>query len=347
MTLSQFRAQSLIALLCVILVGCTSKFDQGYQALEGERYGEALPIFRELAAQRGQSSAKNNLGYMYENGFGVRRNLPEAVRWYELAVSEDINNAVAHTNLGVMLLFGRGTNQDPVRASKLFRVAADQGDARAQYFLGTAYEKGLGVRLNTAEAIRLYKLSADQGNEQAAKRLSAINDPDFRKRRQEISKAKSEIDRLDRRAEYSGFYDYSNDCKQADGLVCGQSFSSRSFVGRSGGSLVGYYETENPDSSISHGIYRFPNTSALGERLTGEWEDEFGQGKVELTSLDSWRSFEGRWFVRENNGSYTEKGSWDGKVQKSRPWFLFSNLNNDLSPPTKIWPSYSRDFYHH
>ncbi len=318
MTVSRFCFQSLIALFCVILLGCTSKFDQGYQALEGERYGEALPIFKELAAQRGQSSAKNNLGYMYENGFGVRRNLSEAVRWYELAVAEADNNAVAHTNLGFMLLYGRGTSQDLVRASKLFRLAADRGDARAQYYLGTAYEKGLGVRLDTAEAIRLYKLSADQGNKQAAERLSALNSPDSRQRRREISKLKSEIDRLDRRAEYSGFYDYSNDCNQTDGFLCGQSFSNRSFLGRFGESLTGYYEIENPDSSKSLGIYSFPNTSALDDRLTGKWEDEFGQGKVELISSDNWRSFEGRWFVRENNGNYTEKGSWDGKLQKKQ-----------------------------
>ena len=316
MTFSRIRVQVLIALLCVSLVGCTSKFDQGYQALEGERYDEAVSVFKELAPQHGNSGAKVNLGYMYENGFGVRRNLLEAVRWYELAVAEDVNSTVAHTNLGVMLLYGRGTRQDPVRASKLFRVAADRGDARAQYFLGSAYEKGLGVRLNSAEAMRLYKLSADQGNEQAAERLSAINSPEFRERKQKITKVRSEVDRLDTRAEYSGLYDYSRACGQSEGLLCGKRFSSRSFVGRSGGSLVGYYEIENPDTSTSHGIYNFPNTSAPDNRLTGTWEDEFGQGKVELVSSDNWRSFEGRWFVREDNGSYTEKGSWGGRLEK-------------------------------
>ena len=316
MTFSLIRVQVLIVLLCVSLVGCTSKFDQGYQALESERYGEAFPIFRELAAQRGQSGAKNNLGYMYENGFGVRRNLPEAVRWYELAVAEDVNGTVAHTNLGRMLLYGRGIEQDPLRASKLFRVAADRGDARAQYFLGSAYEKGLGVRLSSAEAVRLYKLSADQGNEQAAERLSAINSAEFRERKQKITKVRREIDRLDRRAEYSGSYDYSHGCDQSEGILCGQRFASRSFVGRSGGSLLGYYEIENPDTSTSYGIYNFPITPAPNNRLTGTWEDEFGQGKVELVSSDNWRSFEGRWFIRENNGIYTEKGSWGGRLEK-------------------------------
>lgn len=315
---SRIRVQALMVLLCVSLVGCTSKFDRGYQALESERYGEALPIFRELAAQRGQSGAKNNLGYMYENGFGVRRNLPEAVRWYELAVAEDSNNAVAHTNLGMMLLYGRGIEQDPGRASKLFRVAADRGDARAQFFLGAAYEKGLGVRLNIAEANRLYKLSADQGNQQAAERLSAINSPESQQRKQKIAKARSEIDRLGRIAEYSGFYDYSHGCDRSEGFLCGQRFGNRSFVGRSRGSLLGYYEIENPDSSISHGIYHFRATTAPNNRLIGTWEDEFGQGKVELVTSDNWRSFEGRWFVRDNNGTYTEKGSWSGELEKNQ-----------------------------
>ena len=317
-TFPRIRYQILVALLCVSLVGCTSKFDQGYQALESERYGEALPIFTELAAQYGQSSAKNNLGYLYENGFGVRRNLPEAVRWYELAVAEDSKLAVAHTNLGVMLLYGRGTSQDTARASKLFRVAADLGDARAQYFLGAAYEKGLGVSLNSVEAIRLYKLSADQGNEQAAERLSAINSSEFRQRKQKITEVRREIDRLDRRAEYSGSYDYSNGCDQSEGFLCGQRFSSRSFLGRSAGRLMGYYEIENPDSSISYGTYMFPNTTTPKNRLTGKWEDEFGQGKVELVSSDNWLTFEGRWFVRENNGSYAEKGSWGGRLEKKQ-----------------------------
>lgn len=334
-TFSHFRAQALIALLCMGLVGCTSKFDQGYQALESERYGEALPIFTELAAQYGQSSAKNNLGYMYENGFGVRRNLPEAVRWYELAVAEDSKLAVAHTNLGVMLLYGRGTSQDTARASKLFRVAADLGDARAQYFLGTAYEKGLGVSLNPAEATRLYKLSADQGNELAAERLSAINSQEFRQRIQKITKVRSEIDRLDRRAEYSGSYDYSHGCDRSEGFQCERRFSSRSFLGRSGGSLVGYYEIENPDSSISHGIYMFPNTTAPKNRLAGKWEDEFGQGKIELVSSDNWMSFEGRWFVRENNGSYTEKGSWSGRLEKKQTLVSLFESQQNTQPADK------------
>ena len=98
---------------------------------------------------------------------------------------------------------------------------------------------------------------------------------------------------------------------------------------------MGYYEIENPDSSKSLGIYRFPNTSYLGDRLTGRWEDEFGQGKVELASSDNWRSFKGRWFVRENNGNYIEKGSWDGKVQKKQTLVSLSAPQQRSEPAEK------------
>jgi hypothetical protein len=40
-------------------------------------------------------------------------------------------------------------------------------------------------------------------------------------------------------------------------------------------------------------------------------------------------SFEGRWFVRENNGSYTEKGSWGGRLEKKQTLVsLFESQQN-------------------
>jgi len=47
------------------------------------------------------------------------------------------------------------------------RLAADNGDAVAQYNLGRRYELGLGVEQDDREAARLYHLAADQGNAEA------------------------------------------------------------------------------------------------------------------------------------------------------------------------------------
>jgi TPR repeat protein len=68
---------------------------------------------------------------MLQNGFGVEKDLPEAVRWY--------------------------------------RAAAEQGLASSQSCLAWMYENGVGVNKNLDEALRLYRLAAAQGDEHGIK----------------------------------------------------------------------------------------------------------------------------------------------------------------------------------
>jgi TPR repeat protein len=63
---------------------------------------------------------------MYEHGDGVAQNYAEAVKWY--------------------------------------RLAADQGDADAQFFLGTMYEQGHGVPQDYVQAHMWYNLAGAQGH---------------------------------------------------------------------------------------------------------------------------------------------------------------------------------------
>ena len=52
-------------------------------------------------------------------------------------------------------------------------MAADQGNAEAQYNLGVLYNLGQGVPQNHAEAARWYRMAADQGNARAQNNLGA------------------------------------------------------------------------------------------------------------------------------------------------------------------------------
>jgi len=52
---------------------------------------------------------------------------------------------------------------DYADAMKLFRLAADQGDAKAQYSLGVMYDQGEGVPQDYAEAVKWYRLAANRG----------------------------------------------------------------------------------------------------------------------------------------------------------------------------------------
>jgi hypothetical protein len=97
---------------------------------------------------------------MYENGRGVAKDKAEAVRLYRLAA--DQGHATAQYNLGWMFENGRGVAKDKAEAVRLYRLAADQGLAAAQYNLGRMFEDGRGVAKDEAEAVRLYRLAADQ-----------------------------------------------------------------------------------------------------------------------------------------------------------------------------------------
>ena len=54
--------------------------------------------------------------------------------------------------------------QDYTTALRLWRLAAEQGDADSQSNLGRMYANGLGVPKDDKLAVKWYRLAADQGN---------------------------------------------------------------------------------------------------------------------------------------------------------------------------------------
>jgi TPR repeat protein len=60
-------------------------------------------------------------------------------------------------------------------AARLYKLAADQGNAYGQVNLGRFYEYGKGgLPKDDTQAARLYKLAADQGNAYAQSRLPLL-----------------------------------------------------------------------------------------------------------------------------------------------------------------------------
>ena len=84
-------------------------------------------------------------------------------------------SAEENNRIGDDYYYGRnGKPQDYKEAVRLYRLAADQGNAVAQYNLGICYEFGKGVAKDLDEAIRLYRLAAEQGHENAKKALRRL-----------------------------------------------------------------------------------------------------------------------------------------------------------------------------
>ena len=94
-----------------------------------------------------------------------RKNYIEAFRLWKLAAEQ--GNAEAQLNLGVMFEKGTGVPQDYKEAAKWFRLAAEQGDPEALYNLGVLYDEGLGVPQDHQEAVKWLLKSAEQKNMKA------------------------------------------------------------------------------------------------------------------------------------------------------------------------------------
>ena len=70
----------------------------------------------------------------------------------------------------LMLFYGMANATSPSEV-QAYRLAADRGDAAAEFTLGVLYEKGQGVRQDNAEAVKWYRKAAEQGHLEAKKSL--------------------------------------------------------------------------------------------------------------------------------------------------------------------------------
>ena len=158
-------------LSCVLLLGpagCSSTsqiptiaISEGTAAYESEDFARAFRIFRGLA-ERGNSEAQYNVGFMYLSGQGTAVNLEEAAKWFRLAAEQ--GKVESQVNLANMYFNGWGVEQDYAESAIWFRKAADQGNPVAQGTLGELYDAGKGVPQSFIEAFTWYRKSAEQGN---------------------------------------------------------------------------------------------------------------------------------------------------------------------------------------
>ena len=92
-----------------------------------------------------------------------------------LRLAAEQGNADAQYSLGVMYDDGRGVPQDGAEAVKWYRLAAEQGYSLAQFNLGVMYAHGSrGVPQDGAEAVKWYRLAAEQGRASAQHNLGLM-----------------------------------------------------------------------------------------------------------------------------------------------------------------------------
>jgi TPR repeat protein len=166
----KFRSFRLLAALGLLLC-VAGVWAQSTDALRVQKEASLVASIKEKAVG-GNAAAQENLGWLYEQGSGVRQDYVQAAFWYRKAAEQ--GDADAQNNLANLYANGQGFVQDYVQAAAWYRKAAEQGSVSAQTQLGQLYDYGQGVPQNYAEAAIWYRKAAEQGDFGAQYRLGGL-----------------------------------------------------------------------------------------------------------------------------------------------------------------------------
>ena len=103
------------------------------------------------AAEKGHADAQFSLALLYANGTGVAKDDALAVEWYRKAADPRIGGSADQSGNADTPSAG-ACHRMRRQAVEWFRLAADQGDASAQFNLGVMYANGTGVGQDSIDA---------------------------------------------------------------------------------------------------------------------------------------------------------------------------------------------------
>lgn len=127
--------------------------------------------------------SKFQLGYLYDKGELVSQDNQRAFQYYVQAAKMEKSDAneldqkykvFAIYNVGVMHLYGRGTEENLPEALTWINRAAESGNIDAWWRLGQMYEIGQGVAKNYDEAYKCYLLAANHNHAAAQFNIGKI-----------------------------------------------------------------------------------------------------------------------------------------------------------------------------
>lgn len=154
--------------LCLTGIVQAGALEDGQTAFDAKHYKQAYTLWKPLA-EHGNPDAEYNLGLLYMNGHGVKKNDRIALMWFTRAGQQGL--ADAQYNAGVMFYLGKGVYPSYVSAVKWWQLAAAKDHANAENNLAVMYAYGYGVEKNPAKAIQLWTAAAEQGHPDAINAL--------------------------------------------------------------------------------------------------------------------------------------------------------------------------------
>jgi len=166
------RALALLILI-VGLIGpaMAAELDDAVAAARGGEYATALRRLSPLA-EKGDPRAQFDIGFMHAYGWGVPRNLAQAITWYHKAADQGL--AVAQHFLGIAYVNGEGVRPDEAESARWFARAAAQGFAQAQFMLGLMSLDGRGVPKDLVQGYAFMVMGAQGGVRSAARSIQSV-----------------------------------------------------------------------------------------------------------------------------------------------------------------------------
>jgi len=138
--------------LCALLfsLAAGAGLEEGTAAYAAGDYATALAEFRTLADQ-GNMEGQYFLGFMYHNGFGIKRDQAEALKWFQKAAQQ--GDARAQYYVGIMYGAGHGETKDLKLADMWLTLSAANPKSSYRDSLYTREEIGKIERKMTPEQI--------------------------------------------------------------------------------------------------------------------------------------------------------------------------------------------------
>lgn len=167
---SFFQIVFILSLNSVSLYANTTPLQDGFDAYRAGRYDLAikywLPLAQSVDISKDNADAMYNMGLLYMNGQGVKKDFKLAKKWFKRAAF--YGSADAAYNLGTMYLgqkFGFPSKKD---ALYWFKQAAEYGHIDSQYNLGVMLAFGHASKIDTKSALSWWYKAAVKGHKQSA-----------------------------------------------------------------------------------------------------------------------------------------------------------------------------------
>lgn len=121
------------------------------------------------AALLGNENAQCLLGDCYENGYGVKKSIRNAIKWYKKAADQGMLDAYEDTGR-CYLIGGDDMPADPSKAVPLLIKAVECGSVHALMMLSLCYLWGMGIARDVQQGLKLL-IVAMEGQDEAAAQI--------------------------------------------------------------------------------------------------------------------------------------------------------------------------------